>query len=81
MNAELKEFFDTNGNIVVAVVWVTAAPFNVAQMNLARIKLNNFISTYVGNKGHNVYLHTENDTVSATITFDLNKYLGKTIQI
>jgi hypothetical protein len=81
MNAELKEFFDTNGHIVVAVVWVIAAPFNVAQMNLARVKLNNFISNYVGNMGHNVYLHTENDTVSAIITFDLNRFPGKTIQI
>lgn len=81
MNAELKEFFDTNGNIVIAVVWVTAAPFNVEQMNLARVKLNDFISKYVGKKGHNVYLHTENDTVSATITFGLNNYPGQTIKI
>lgn len=81
MNAELKEFFDKNGNIVVAVIWVTASPFNVNQMNLARVKLNDFISNYVGNKGHNVYMHTEDDTVSATITFDLNNYPGQTIQI
>lgn len=81
MNAELKEFFDKNGKIVVAVIWVTASPFNVTQMNLARVKLNDFISNYVGTKGHNVYMHTENDTVSATITFDLNNYPGQTIQI
>jgi hypothetical protein len=81
MNAELKEFFDKNGNIVVAVIWVTAYPFNVNQMNLARVKLNDFISNYVGNRGHNVYMHTENDTVSATITFDLNNYPRQTIQI
>lgn len=81
MNAELKEFFDATNEIVVAIVWVTAAPNNVAQMNLARVKLNEFISNYVANKGHNIYMHTENDTVSATIVYDINKYQGRTIQI
>jgi hypothetical protein len=81
MKAELKEFTDKNGTVVIAVVWVIAIPFNVAQMNVARMKLNDFISNYVGTRGHNVYMHTEKDTVSAIITFDLNNYPGVSVQI
>lgn len=81
MKAELKEFKDKNGNVVIAVIWVIPIPFNVAQMNVARIKLNDFISNYVGSRMHSVYLHTEKDTVSAIITFDLNNYEGVSIQI
>jgi hypothetical protein len=81
MNAELKEFTDRNGNLIMAVIWVIAAPFNVATMNNARVRLNTYISNYVGTRGHNIYMHTENDTVSAIITFDLNNYPGQTVQI
>jgi hypothetical protein len=81
MKAELKEFSDKNGQVVLAVIWVIAIPFNVAQMNMARMKLNDFISNYIGSRTHNVYLHTEKDTVSAIITFDLNNYPGVSIQI
>jgi hypothetical protein len=81
MNAELKEFLDANGNVCIAIIWVTALPFNNNQMNLARGSLNNYISNYVGNRGHNIYMHTQNDTVSAVITFDLNNLNGTAIQI
>lgn len=81
MKAHLKEFTAKNDEVIIAVTWVTAAPFNAAQMNMARMKLNDFISNYVGSRGHNVYMHTEKDTVSAIITFDLNNYPGVSIQI
>lgn len=81
MKAELKEFKDANGTVFIAVVWVIAIPFDVAQMNLARIKLNDFMSNYIGSRRYNAYMHTENDTVSAIITFDLDKYPGTSIQI
>lgn len=81
MKAELKEFTDKTGNVVIAVIWVIAIPSNVAQMNVARMKLNDFISNYVGSRQHSIYLQTEKDTVSAIITFDLNNYDGVSIQI
>jgi hypothetical protein len=81
LDAELKEFMDRNGNIAMAVIWVSADHTNIAVINDARVRLNNFISNYVGTRGHNIYMHTENDTVSATIMFDLNNYQGRTIQI
>ena len=81
MQAQIKEFKNQNGVVVMTVIWVSANHTNVAEMNTARVKLNNYISTYVGSRGHNVYMHTENDTVSATITFDLNNYQGETIDI
>ncbi|HBG71760.1 MAG: hypothetical protein A2W93_06385 [Bacteroidetes bacterium GWF2_43_63] len=81
MNAELKEFRDQNGRVFIAVFWVIIPPFDILMMNDARIRLNNYISSYVGNRGHNIYLHKEKDTVSAIITFDLNNYPGQTIEI
>jgi hypothetical protein len=81
MEAELKEFTDNNSNIVMSVIWVSADHTNIDIMNEARVRLNNYISEYVGRRGHNLYMHTENDTVSATIMFDLNNYQGRTIRI
>ena len=81
MDAELKEFTDRNQNIAIAVIWVSADHTNIAEMNEARVRLNNFISNYVGTRGHNIYMHTENDTVAATIMFNINNYQGRTIQI
>jgi hypothetical protein len=81
MKAELKEFKDQNGNVVMAVIWIIVPPFDYTAMNAARIKLNDFISQYVGHNGHNVYQHTEKDTVSAIISFDLDKYPGQTINL
>jgi hypothetical protein len=81
MEAELKEFTNNNGDIVMAVIWVSADYTNIEVMKEARVRLNNYISNYVGRRGHNLYMHTERDTVSATIMFDLNSYQGQTIQI
>jgi hypothetical protein len=81
MEAELKEFTNGNGSVVMAVIWVSADHTNIAVMNDARVRLNNFISNYVGRREHNLYMHTERDTVSATIMSDLNSYQGQTIQI
>ena len=73
MNAKIKEFFDGN-NLVMAVIWVIVSPYNVQEMNTARVRLNNYISEYIGTRGHNIYMHTENDTISVIIIFDINKY-------
>jgi len=81
MNAELKEFKDQNGRVFIAVIWIIIPLSDILARNDARVRLNNYISSYVDNRGHNVYLHTERDTVSAIITFDLDNYPGKIIQI
>lgn len=81
MNAELKEFKDNKDRVFIAVIWIIVPPSDILAMNAARIRLNNYISSYVGDRVHNVYLHKEKDTVSAIITFDLDKYPGKIIQI
>jgi hypothetical protein len=81
MNAQLQEIKDGNGNTYIAVIGVIVAPADVAAMNYARVRLNDFITNYVGKRLHNVYMHTENDTVSAVITFDLNNYPGQAISI
>lgn len=81
MQAELKEFKDSNQNVVMAVIWIMVPPFDSRQMIMARNKLNEFISNYVGNRSHNVYMHTEKDTVSAIISFELDKYPGQVISL
>jgi hypothetical protein len=81
MKAELKEFKDQNNNVVMAVIWVIVRPLDYPAMNTARIKLNDYLSTYVRHRGHNVYMHTERDSVSAIISFDLDKYAGQQIEI
>jgi hypothetical protein len=80
MKADLKEFTDENGKIIMARIWATS-PTNAESLALARAKIYNYISVYVGNRGHNVFMHTENDTVAAVVTFDLEKYDGKSITI
>ncbi len=81
MRAELKEFKDTAGKVFIAVIWVHADHTNPAEMNEAQVRLINYLSTYIGRRGHNLYIHTEMDTVSAIVSIDLNNYLGSTIQI
>ncbi len=81
MKAELKEFKDGNDKLVMAVIWIIVPPYDYAAMNTSRIKINDFISQYVGHRGHNVYMHTEKDTVSAIITFDLDNYQGQTLDL
>lgn len=81
MNAVLKEIKDTNGHVSVAVIWVTANHLNNNEMNDARNRLNIYISNYVGTRGYNMYMHTEWDTVSATLIFDINNIQGQNIKI
>jgi hypothetical protein len=65
----------------MVVIWVMADHNNPAQMNNARVALYNYIISQYGRIGHNVYMNVENDTVAATITFDLNVYPGRQIVI
>jgi hypothetical protein len=80
MKANIQEFKDENGKIVMTKIWAIS-PNNAEALSEARSKIYNFIWDYVGNRGHNVFMHTENDTVAAVITFDLEKYEGRIINI
>lgn len=79
MKAYLKEVKDAQGNIVLAII--TLLVQDQKKLNEARVKLNIYISDYIGGRGHNIYLHTEADTISAVITFDSDKIEGRIIDI
>lgn len=80
MKAEKKEFFDNEGNLVMARIWASC-PVDKDALSAATIKLHTYVMNYVGRRGHNLYMHTEWDTVAFVITFDLNKYPGEIIEI
>ena len=77
----IKELKSKQGNRAVTIIWVSASPSNPNEMAEARTRLSNYINEYVGNDGHNVYIHSEGDTVAAVITFDINNLPGEEIQI
>lgn len=81
MKAHIKELKSQQGKSAVTIIWVSASPSNPMEMAEARTRLNNYINRYVGNEGHNVYLHSEGDTVAAVITFDINSLPGEDIDI
>lgn len=72
MNTILREVKDAKGKIAVVIISVQASPFNPQQMAAARVQLNHAIDNCVGHRGHNIYIHSKPDTVSATIVFDIN---------
>lgn len=80
MKAEIKEVNDANGNVMLAVVWIIAPDLNENTMNAARQKLAEVLDRYIGNNCHNRYMHTEKDTVSAVVTFNLENANGYTIE-
>ncbi|MCX6312078.1 MAG: hypothetical protein NT084_10645 [Bacteroidetes bacterium] len=80
MKAFIKRFNDENGKEIMATIWAIS-PTNPDALAQARSKIYNYIGNYVGNRGHNVFMHTENDTVAAVITFGLDKYEGEIINI
>jgi hypothetical protein len=81
MNAVIKEIKDANGKVALAGVWVVVEPHNSSEMNVARLKLDNYISNYIGNRTHNIYIHSEKDTVAAIMIFDIDKYPEQIFEI
>lgn len=61
----------------MTVIWVSAPPNNPDMINEAYRRLGNYVSSHVGRRGHNVYIHTQLDTVAAIITYDLNQFDGE----
>jgi hypothetical protein len=80
MEALITEIKDEQGKVLVAKIWVTSL-LNPQALAAARASLSNYVSKYVGTKGHNLYIHPEWDSVSAVITFDMDKLDAKVIQI
>ena len=71
MKAHYQEVTDSNNIPQITTIWIY--DYEPNQMPLARKKLDDLLTIYAGRDGHNVYQHTEPDTVAATIIFDVDK--------
>ncbi len=81
MKAQLRVIKDSTGKVVVAQIWALVPSSDVNAMKAARVGLSNYIDSYVGDREHNVYLHSDEKAVSAIIVFEFGEYPAEDIEL
>jgi hypothetical protein len=71
--AHKQEIRDFNNVITVAIIWLTVISPGTTNAS-ARAKLRAYITKYVTNRPHNVYIHEDVNSISATIIFKSTVY-------
>ncbi len=81
MKAHLKEVMDNSGKVMLATILVTTPDLNTNTLAAGRAMLKNYLDVYIGSRQYTIYHHSENDSVGAVVTFDMEKHPGQDIEI
>jgi len=73
LTAHKQEVRDFNLVVTVAIITIIVSSPGITNA-AARAKLKTYITKYVGNRPHNVYLNENSNKISATIVFNASSY-------
>lgn len=73
MTAHKQEIRDFNNVVTIAIITITVSSPGITNAT-ARQKLKTYITKYVGNRSHSVYLHENTNVISATVIFNAKGY-------
>lgn len=73
LTAHKQEIRDFNLVVTIAIITIIVSSPGITNA-AARTKLKAYITQYVGNRPHNIYLHENSNKISATIIFNASSY-------
>ena len=73
LTAHKQEVRDFNHVVTVAIITIIVSSPGITNAT-ARAKLKAYITQYVGNRAHNIYLHENSNKISATVIFNAKSY-------